>query len=40
LELLLAQYEVIETKTKMEVLKMLNLEARHEKLKQQLNPHF
>jgi two-component system LytT family sensor kinase len=40
LELLLAQYEVIETKTKMEALKMLNLEAKHEKLKQQLNPHF
>jgi two-component system LytT family sensor kinase len=40
LELLLAQYEVIETKTKMEDLKMLNLEAKHEKLKQQLNPHF
>lgn len=40
LELLLAQYEVNETKTKMEALKMLNLEAKHEKLKQQLNPHF
>lgn len=40
LELLLTQYEVVETKTKMEALKMLHLEAKHEKLKQQLNPHF
>ena len=40
LELLLTQYEVGETKTKMEALKMLHLEAKHEKLKQQLNPHF
>lgn len=40
LELQLAQEEVIETKSKMEALKLLNLEAKHEKLKQQLHPHF